>query len=231
MMWDRTTNAPVYARSAPSLRRPCTSTSVPSPSRVTCPSSAERLVAGSRPTTRRPASPSPAPVPATWSGPNRRARSPNVVDAGVGAGSNGWAARSARRRPGPDMQSAPAIIADAAATTACPPLKPRSRSLIGPIALSRAAVSPATRSASRTAATPAAGVSRGSGAPIWTLRERRRARLAVFLGFLPCILATWKVPSRLAAYEFIDKPIIAGQKALFRSTRRPPAHPSSRIRV
>jgi hypothetical protein len=77
------------------------------------------------------------------------------------------------------------------------PLKPRSRSLTGPMWRSNTAVSPSTRSASRTASTPAHGVSHSSATPTRTRRTRCRfpARL------LPRILATEQVPFHFAACD------------------------------
>jgi hypothetical protein len=77
---------------------------------------------------------------------------------------------------------------------------------------------------------------RTTRAGTWTslrhsLARVRLPRPAVLFRFLPYILATRKVPSRLAAYEFFNTPIIAGQKALFRLTRRQPTHHHSRTWV
>ena len=161
-----------------------------SPSIVTAPSSRFRRVAGNPFTKRVLITFSAAAIPARCSSVNRFALPAQVVDAGVGIGSNSCPATSWRRRSSPTMKSAPASCAEAIVINTCPGPNPRSRCLIGPIPASKAAVIPNARSSSRTTSTPAAPVNRGSDAPIRTRRVRTRR-----CPFESRIVATEKVPS------------------------------------
>ncbi len=82
-------------------------------------------------------------------------------------------ATSARLRSSPTRKSSPASCADASPTSNSPPVNPRSRVLIGPIAPSNLLIIPRRSTSSVTAAIPDTGVSDGSGARrVYSSRNR-----------------------------------------------------------
>jgi hypothetical protein len=77
-----------------------------------------------------------------------------------------WPAASARWRSSPVRKSSPASCAAEIPVSNSPAPNPRSRCLTGPTALSSALITPSRPHNSVITATPAFGVSAGSGAPI-----------------------------------------------------------------
>ncbi|HEX3309880.1 MAG TPA: hypothetical protein VHS32_26810 [Streptosporangiaceae bacterium] len=107
---------------------------------------------------------------------NRRASPAAVVAARSGTGATACPARSARCRSSPTRKSSPASCAAASPTKSWPPVWPRRRCLIGPIAASNRPITFSRSTSSVTAAMPDTGVNVGSGTPIRTRRLRRGPR-------------------------------------------------------
>jgi hypothetical protein len=91
-----------------------------------------------------------------------------------GTGASCCPAVSARWRSSPTRKSSPASCAAAIPTNSCPPVWPRRRCLIGPIAASNRPIRSKRSISSVTATMPATGVNDRSGAPIRTRRRLRR---------------------------------------------------------
>jgi len=119
---------------------------------------------------------SPSPVSTACHCPavNRWASPAAVVEPRSGTAASTCPAASARRRSSPTRKSSPASCADATATRSCPPVWPRWRALIGPIAASNRSITPSRSASSVTAAIPDTGVNDQSGAPTRTRRRFSR---------------------------------------------------------
>jgi hypothetical protein len=104
---------------------------------------------------------------------NLRASPAAVVELNPATGANACPARSARWRSNPIRKSSPASCAAAIPTSNSPPVNPRSRTLIGPIAASNSLIMSRRSTNSVTATIPESRVNDGSGAPSRTRRRNR----------------------------------------------------------